>query len=290
MHETEPIQWPFKKDWGYLNSESLPLQQCLSCSFGFTGKLPPSWFFEQVVYNPVELEAPTRPSDQPGGKEYVFDHALKVFRANGVTGPLLDIGCGNGRFLFRAKEQFGGKIEGIELHHRDAEMARSFGFKVHEGNVKEILTNLSGRFGLVTMIDVLEHLTEPGQKLRELSAAIRPGGHLYIKVPHLYGQLAKEKLRAGLRRSRTSMMTNFAHVNHFSEPSLCRALKKLSFEIISAGPSPSDFNTVKSFRGSPRSYGEMALRVGFFKLTQAVRTAVPVNAGMHLEVLARRLN
>jgi hypothetical protein len=279
LHEPTPMQWPFEA-WDFLNAEPLPMKQCKSCSFGFTGKLPPAWFFDQVVYNPHVIEGEIKKSDQPGGKEYVFDHALELFRKHGVKGPLLDVGCANGRFLWRAKSYFGSEVEGIELHHRDAEMARSYGFTVHEGNVAEILSKLTGKFGVLTMIDVLEHLPEPGKKLQDLSQVIRRGGHIYIKVPHLYGQVLKEKIKATLRKSRTSLMTNFAHINHFTETSLCRALENMGFEIVASGASPSDFNTSKG-------RADTALRIGFYKVTAALSRA-GINAGMHLEVLARR--
>lgn len=286
LEESNVLRGAAFEPWTYLNARPVPLKQCRRCTFAFTGELPPRTFFEQVIYNPSEVPAPVIPTDQPGGKEYVFDHVLALLEKHGAKGPLLDVGAGNGRFMYRARRLFD-RMTGIEMSHRDGEMARSHGLDVREADVQSLLAELGDTFGTVTLIDVLEHLPNPLRQLELLKRALRPGGHLYIKVPHLYGQLVKERLRATLPGHESLLMTNFAHINHFSESSLVRALERVGFEVVHANASPSDFNTVPKGSSNPVRYASMGLRIGFFRLTEALHAFTHVNAGFHLDVLAR---
>lgn len=78
----------------------------------------------------------------------------------------LDLGCGDGYFLKRSQceERFG--------------FDRLFG-----DEIKDTLDFPDAYFDYVTMLAVIEHLSEPREILKEIARILKPEGHLIITTP-----------------------------------------------------------------------------------------------------------
>jgi 2-polyprenyl-3-methyl-5-hydroxy-6-metoxy-1,4-benzoquinol methylase len=97
-------------------------------------------------------------------------------------GSLLDIGCGNGRFL-AIMRMLGWQVQGIEPDQRSAELARrSSGALVHAELDEQL--HPPGGFDVVTMNHVLEHLPDPDVVLGRCFRLCAPGGLIGIVVPN----------------------------------------------------------------------------------------------------------
>lgn len=104
-----------------------------------------------------------------------------------MTGPafprLLDAGCGTGGLLRRlALWEPGWTAEGVELSPVACELARRRGSVVREGAV-ERLPYPPEHFNAIVCGDVLYHLENPLEALREFQRCLRPGGRLALNVP-----------------------------------------------------------------------------------------------------------
>lgn len=98
-------------------------------------------------------------------------------------GRVLDIGCGNGRFLAMLS-RLGYAIDGAELPGRAAERAASVpGIRLHVGSLEE-MDAASNTFDAVTLWHVFEHLSHPAQVARECMRILKPGGVLAMEVPN----------------------------------------------------------------------------------------------------------
>ena len=98
----------------------------------------------------------------------------------------LDIGCSSGLLLVNFREEFGFKGTGVEPGQVYRNYAQQHGLEVFE-SLDELKGNAQGRFGLISMIHVLEHLAHPIDYLKNIAAEyLAEDGYLLIEVPNLY--------------------------------------------------------------------------------------------------------
>ena len=94
---------------------------------------------------------------------------------------ILDAGCGSGRNMVELARF--GSVTGIELSQTSVEIARSRGAgEVLAGSVLE-MPFADDSFDLAVSLDVIEHLDEDADALRELRRVVAPGGSLLVTVP-----------------------------------------------------------------------------------------------------------
>jgi len=105
-------------------------------------------------------------------------------------GKLLDIGCGNGRYLSNLQE-LGWKTYGIEQNSRSSQYAREeLDLNVETGD----LLNHKYKdkfFDVITMWHSLEHIFEPIPTLKEVKRILKDDGFLVIAVPNINSFAAK---------------------------------------------------------------------------------------------------
>jgi len=94
---------------------------------------------------------------------------------------ILDAGCGSGHVL--AELGRAGEAWGIDASPRAVAASRRRGLEqVIQGRI-ERLPYPDASFRLVTCLDVIEHLDDDVEALRELRRVTAPGGHLVVTVP-----------------------------------------------------------------------------------------------------------
>lgn len=139
---------------------------------------------------------------------------------NGTT--LLDVGCGEGFFLFNASKA-GYTAKGIDISQDAAEYARrEFGLNVEAKPFKE-LQFPENYFDVVTLWQVLEHVPYPLMVLKEVHRILKPGGLLATSTPDIEGIMAKIFRRKwwNLRR---------LHINQFTAKTLADMLNRAGFK------------------------------------------------------------
>lgn len=96
---------------------------------------------------------------------------------------VLDIGCGDGAFLLKAR-RMGYRAIGLEPDETAARRARASGLDVVVGRLPASCLP-ANTFSQVTMNHVFEHLHEPVASLQEIHRLLRPGGRLWLAMPNL---------------------------------------------------------------------------------------------------------
>ena len=146
------------------------------------------------------------------------------------TVQVLDIGSGNGAFLFIARN-LGYEATGLEPDPHAASLARAHGLTVHAGTLPHPALPHE-HYDQLTLAHVVEHFHDPLTILRECLALLRPGGRLWVQTPNLKGTGHAYWGRdwRGLEPPR--------HLVLFTPESLQQLLREAGFQRIHLLPSP----------------------------------------------------
>lgn len=103
---------------------------------------------------------------------------------------LLDVGCGNGEFLLRARTQ-GWVVQGIDFDAEALVHAAEAGIPVVQGAI-DAERFAPSSFDAITSHQVIEHVHDPSRFLAALHGWLNPGGTVWIGTPNIDSDLRKE--------------------------------------------------------------------------------------------------
>ena len=160
------------------------------------------------------------------GRVLTFERNFRPLQAlvGDVARPrLLDVGCYVGIFLEIAA-QHGWEAWGVEPSHWAAEEARRRGLRVTTGTLAS--AGLApGSFDVVTLWDVIEHLTDPKAEMQRVNRLLRPGGLVCIHTIDI------DSLLPRILGPRWPWLMEM-HIYYFSGRTLARLLELTGFEVI----------------------------------------------------------
>ena len=93
---------------------------------------------------------------------------------------ILDVGCGDGLFFDRLTEF--GDVEGVESEAGLVDPAGRWASRIRIQPFDETFQPRK-QYGLITMLDVVEHLPDAGAALRRAASLLEPAGTLLVTVP-----------------------------------------------------------------------------------------------------------
>lgn len=101
-----------------------------------------------------------------------------------APGRMLDIGCGNGWFIFKMRKK-GWDVKGVEPSKAGAEAGRKMAnLDIHHGDL--LSANYpSGHFDYIRSNHSFEHIPNPNEILPEIYRILKPGGKVFIGVPNI---------------------------------------------------------------------------------------------------------
>jgi 2-polyprenyl-3-methyl-5-hydroxy-6-metoxy-1,4-benzoquinol methylase len=113
--------------------------------------------------------------------EAKFDEILHRLEQLRPPGRLLDVGAGPG-FLISAARPRGWDAVGVDLNRWAADYAREFGLDVRATSLTDAGFD-DAAFDAVTMMDVIEHVSDVDGLVAEAARVTRPGGTLALLTP-----------------------------------------------------------------------------------------------------------
>jgi len=149
-----------------------------------------------------------------------------------ITGPangrkLLDVGCYIGVFLEIAARH-GWEAWGIEPSQWAAEQARQNGLNVIHGTLAT--THLpDGSFDVVTLWDVIEHVSDPMSEIRRVHRLLKPGGLIVIHTMDIDSPFSR------VMGPRWPWLMEM-HIYYFSQRTMAAMLRKAGFQVLWSGP------------------------------------------------------
>ena len=172
---------------------------------------------------------------QSGGKEQsIFDLATGASRTRAqaiivglkrdavlpAAGRLLDIGCGNGAFIQACSNHLPGWTfcaSEYDARHRSTLEAIPRVEKFYSGDLDEI----TGKFDVISLTHVLEHISSPTAFLKRVAKLLKPDGYLLVEVPDC--------------SINPFVLLVADHATHFTPGTLATAVARAGFDVRQVG-------------------------------------------------------
>lgn len=268
------------------SQSSINLRRCGACDFVFVDALPTDPAFYERRYS----------KDRDWAYEFKF-HG-KVAIAQDVRerilrhlpgGKLLDVGAWIGTLISELQPHF--DVHGVEINPHAAAYARKQGFDVRTGAFGRVDLSDLAPLDVVTFIDVLEHIPQPGRIIEQAHELLRSGGLIVIKVPHFDAQAFKQTALRGLRLSQEGVAQNYSHINHFSPASLRSALQTRGFDVLEVSGAQVEMWNLSAPAPTPVRAGRLLRNVvrGVGTRTLNGLTRLGVACALNIQAVARKL-
>jgi len=117
------------------------------------------------------------------GRRRILDTFVNSLSARFSTHPprILDVGCGTGANLNMLSRH--GDVEGVDVSVQALSYCKERGLQNVKHGTAEELPFADASFDLVTALDVVEHLDDDLEGLREIRRVLKPGGFALLTVP-----------------------------------------------------------------------------------------------------------
>lgn len=174
-----------------------------------------------------------------------FAEILDELEPHRGDGRLLDVGTSIGLFLSLAGER-GWQGLGTEFGRRALAYARD---ELGVEAVDTPIEQLDGRYDVVTVLSVLEHVNEPRAFLREVARLLEPGGATYLIVPNV------DSLATRVLHERAATFDGRNHLLYFSPRTLRDLLEREGFEVVSTRTRVASLDPVLEWLTYDEPYG-----------------------------------
>lgn len=190
-------------------------------------------------------------------------------------GKILDLGCGYGHFIEKARN-YGWSVWGVDPSSSALYSAKRKGLNVIEASVDDI-SFPDNSFDVVTAFYVLEHLPNPLSTAKKIFEMLKPGGMIVIRVPHttpIVRFLSFFKIE-------NNLYDTPYHLYDFSPGTITVLLKKAGFTLIHVMPGsptlpPKYFERVVSLASGYLSRILFVMSRGAFLLPGISKTIIAV--------------
>lgn len=148
---------------------------------------------------------------------------IKSFKKSTIS--ILDIGCGTGDFLFRAKEE-GWKVFGFEPNEKAKAISKSKKINL----IDDLDSYQKHSFDVITMWHVLEHVPDLDKQIKQIKSLLKPDGLLIIAVPNY------KSYDANFYKSDWAAYDVPRHLWHFSITSIKKIFENYQMQLIHIKP------------------------------------------------------
>jgi 2-polyprenyl-3-methyl-5-hydroxy-6-metoxy-1,4-benzoquinol methylase len=259
-----------------------PIVRCNVCGLVYAN---PRWQSSVVEDSYSMVEDPIY-IEERDGRTLTFRRNLAPFekfvKENSHTRRLLDVGCHIGVMVEIAQEH-GWEAWGIEPSEWASQHARARGLHVITGTLNDAQIP-DDYFDVVTMWDVVEHLTDPAREIRNAHRVLKPGGVIALHTINI------ESLFARFMGKRWPWLMEM-HLYYFSPRTLGKMLEQAGFQVLEFGP-----------QGRYLRLGYFITRIEpysrqIYKILSTIAVAmrlnsvpIPVNFGDLFTIYARKTN
>jgi SAM-dependent methyltransferase len=205
--------------WG---GDEATIQRCRECGFGFGH---PFVGGDAAFYSIMH--------EQHGYPSWRWDYDIALQHAPSAGGNALDFGAGRGFFLKGLGAEW--KAHAVESTPTMMEYLRADGIAVYSA----LQDAPSGHFDMVTLFQVLEHISDFRRTISECRRLLTPSGRLVITVPDGDAMVKQYELTGA-----PDVPPN--HVAKWTPSTLRMVLEEHGLKVEASSPEPSSLRNVQS--------------------------------------------
>lgn len=211
---------------------------CPACGLVFLSPRPSSSKVEE--YYRENYDGSYGAAESSADRQPVFASVLAhLLEWRNPPGRLLDIGCGDGAFMTLCRAA-GWTCAGVEVSQGAAARARTKGCEVF--SPAELGQSTVGQFDVVTLVNVLETVTDPAAIVRAVALQVKPQGIIAIRVSN---GLFHQRMRRPVRWCGSQYDQAF-HLFSYSPNALRTLIETSGFEVLSLRNSSPSLGPVTS--------------------------------------------
>tara|TARA_B100000579_G_C22799964_1_gene839202 strand:- start:498 stop:1535 length:1038 start_codon:yes stop_codon:yes gene_type:complete len=214
-NNSENLQFVFK------SPAKFDFLQCPNCEMVIMNPIPSQSILDKM-YNSEEMIDNLHGSHISGGVIPKQLEDLNFIKKHIISGSLLDIGSGAGGFLLNANKYF--KSQGLEINKNHYKVALEAGLNVH--NLYSSKFFPKNKFEIVTLLQVIEHLENPKDVIKDAHRLLDDQGYLYIACPNFNSASMK------IFREKHRHVATFGHINMYSLENLAIQIEQEGFKLI----------------------------------------------------------
>lgn len=144
---------------------------------------------------------------------------------------LLEIGCSCGATLLAAKQRYPEiNLYGIELDEAPAQIASHFAHVI-QADIEKYLDYPDNFFSCILIGDVLEHLHNPWQVLKNLKRILKKGGRLVVSIPNVMHISVISSLLKGNWTYQDAGILDRTHLRFFTKKEIIRMFSDAGYTI-----------------------------------------------------------
>jgi 2-polyprenyl-3-methyl-5-hydroxy-6-metoxy-1,4-benzoquinol methylase len=156
--------------------------------------------------------------------------AIAAMLAARPPARILDLGCSGGRLAERLRRH-GHHVTGVDSLEIDGVRDRVDDF--HLADLEHGLPPEAGAgYDLVIAADVIEHLRDPAQLLRQMTQALAPDGQLIVSTPNFAHWYPRARVLAGAFDYDRRGILDQTHLRFFTRASLRRLFKANGLDLL----------------------------------------------------------
>ncbi len=161
----------------------------------------------------------------------VYNIIKKLAKENKIK-KAIDIGCSDGSFALKLKEDFGFDMYGLDIAEGSIKLCKKKGIKGVLHNLTKKIPFKDNFFDLVILCEVIEHIFDTDFLLREINRILNKKGYLVITTHNINSLSNRIRVLIGRYPAHCEYKMKNGHIRVYNFDVLIKQLKENNFEIV----------------------------------------------------------
>lgn len=155
----------------------------------------------------------------------------KIFKFIPAKSRILDIGCSSGALGIELKKSKGAYVVGVDIDESDLALAKKNLDQVFLLNVEKDELAQLGKFDVIIMADVIEHLVDPVSALIKIKKLLSPKGRLVFSIPNMANVTTRVELIRGRFEYKDFGLLDRTHLHFYDHTEIDRVFYNSGLDI-----------------------------------------------------------